>query len=241
MGRLPPYINTKGDYVIVKLSPSREKNVWESEKFWRTNSIHTTRTTRQQEQPDNKKMLRQARLLRPSLKSTSWSYVARRFQSTSVYNDTMSLLKQDLKQAMIKKENLTKNTIRCIMSDIKNSEIDGAQQNEFNLYKVLNKMIKQRHQSSIDYQNQNRQDLADNEIKEIAVIEKFVKSLNIASNDEIIEKLTLFLSDLKAKDHNLHMSKIFPLILDDLAKLWNSSVDLVKPFVPRVYKQVFQK
>lgn len=164
-----------------------------------------------------------------------------RFNSTSTaaYNQVMSELKTGLKQAMINKANLDKTAIRSMMADIKNSEINGGAKDEFNLYKIFTKMINQRNQSAAEYLKQQREDLSEIELSEAKIIKNYLDILPISSPEQVAEQLTKFLTDLKAKDETLLMNKIFPLILDDLAKLWNTSPTLIKPLVPKIYKAVF--
>lgn len=179
--------------------------------------------------------------LKMSFRVPMLAYRGIRFNSTatSAYTEVMSGLKLGLKQAMIKKANLEKNTIRSILADIKNSEINGGAKDEFNLYKVFTKMINQRNQSSAEYLKQQRDDLSEIELNEVKVIDNFKKLLPISSPEEIADHLTQFLTELKAKDPTLQINKVFPLILDDLAKQWNTSPSLIKPLIPKIYKSVF--
>ena len=55
--------------------------------------------------------------------------------------------------------------------------------NETEEVKILNKMIKERIDSANVYKNANRTDLADNELQEVAIIEKLVPKA--ATEDEI--------------------------------------------------------
>lgn len=180
------------------------------------------------------------------LNLNSFSRTTIRFQSISTnpsnaYTSTINDLKLNLKQAMIAKQSAEKTIIRSIISDIKNNEINGGLQDEFNLYKVFNKMINQRINSSNEYLNQNRNDLSIIELNEVKIIEKFLNNLPIATKEENIQNLSNFIKKLNDMDSNYQMGKIFPLINNDLAKLWNTSVDLVKPLIPQVYKDVFKK
>lgn len=165
----------------------------------------------------------------------------RRFQATPAYNELLRSIKVDLKQAMIAKQNVEKNTIRAILSTIKNNEIDGGFQTEFELSKVLNKMIKQRIDSANEYNSQNRADLADVESKEGDIIRKYVLALPVASDEEINDKVVKFLTDLKAQDPNTHIGAVFKQINDDLAVSWGAAASVIKAKIPAYYKQIFQK
>lgn len=86
-----------------------------------------------------------------------------------------------MKQAMIAKNALEKNTIKSIMATIKNREIDGAKQTESSLKRTLTKMIKQRTDSETLYRQQDRADLADKEKQESIFIQKYLSSLETES------------------------------------------------------------
>lgn len=165
----------------------------------------------------------------------------RRFQATPAYANLLKSLKVDLKQAMISKNNLEKTTIRAILSTVKNNEIDGGAQTEFELSKVLGKMAKQRADSAQEFQQQNRSDLAEVEIQESDFIKKYISSLPVASDAEIKEKLTNFLNDIKANDANAHVGAIFKQINDDLASSWGAAPSVIKAMVPQLYKDIFKK
>lgn len=167
--------------------------------------------------------------------------VFRRFQSTLAYAGQMQALKADLKQAMLNKLTLEKNTIRSIISSVKNAEINGSAQNEFELYKTLNKMVKQRQTSAEEYTTQNRADLAESELAEAALISKYLGLLPVASREEITEKLTELVENLRTSNLNAPMGKVFQLLTEEVVLAWKASPALVKPLVPEVYKAVFKK
>lgn len=164
-----------------------------------------------------------------------------RRQATPAYTALLNSIKVDLKLAMKAKQNTEKNTIRAILSTIKNNEIDGGEQSEFELSKVLNKMIKQRIVSANEYQQQNRTDLAEVETQESDIIRKYVLSLPVASEEEITKKIVDFLTDLKAKDSSMHVGAIFKQITDELANTWGAAPSVIKSKIPQLYKDVFQK
>jgi uncharacterized protein YqeY len=94
-----------------------------------------------------------------------------------------------LKEAMRAKEADRLGTLRLIMAAIKDKEIavrsdaDSEGVNDADILSILAKMIKQRVESANTYEGAGRQDLADQEHREIKVIEEFLpKQLN---EDEI--------------------------------------------------------
>jgi len=83
----------------------------------------------------------------------------------------------DLKPAMLAKDEKALRGLRAIKAAIilaKTAEGAGGEIKEADEVKLLQKLIKQRKDSLEIYVQQNRQDLAQKEAEEIAVIEKFL-------------------------------------------------------------------
>ncbi|MEQ1647457.1 MAG: GatB/YqeY domain-containing protein [Hyphomicrobiaceae bacterium] len=88
-------------------------------------------------------------------------------------------LTADLKDAMRGGDKLKVSTIRLITSAIKSADIEARpsgkdQIDEGSIVNVMTKMIKQRRDSVEQYVKGNRQDLADKELGEIAIIEGYL-------------------------------------------------------------------
>jgi len=85
----------------------------------------------------------------------------------------------ELKAAMLAKDEAALRGLRAIKSAIllvKTSEV-GKELTEEDEMKLLQKLVKQRKESVEIYQTQNRADLAETELQEIAVIEKFLPQM----------------------------------------------------------------
>ena len=77
--------------------------------------------------------------------------------------------------AMKAKDKVTLGTIRLVMSEVKQREVDNKiNLSDNDILEVLTKMMKQRRDSLAQYLTANRQDLADVEQAEIFVIQKFM-------------------------------------------------------------------
>lgn len=89
-------------------------------------------------------------------------------------------LTEELKAAMKGKDKCAVSTLRLILAALKDRDIaartkgksDGIGDDE--ILDVLQKMVRQRQESIALFQKGNRQDLADKEAAEIAVIERFL-------------------------------------------------------------------
>jgi uncharacterized protein YqeY len=103
-------------------------------------------------------------------------------------------LNGDLKDAMRAGEKLKLSTIRLITAAIKSADIEARpsgkdQIDDAAILSVMTKMVKQRRDSVEQYVNGGRQDLADKEIAEIAIIEAYLpKQMDEAAMKAAIAK-----------------------------------------------------
>ncbi len=109
----------------------------------------------------------------------------------------MSLKKQiedKLNQALKAKDKNTYPTLRLIVSAIKDAEIAGRTKDQkeikdSDIISLLKKMIKQRNESCEVYEKAGRNELLENEKKEISVISSFLpKQLSEAETKKICEE-----------------------------------------------------
>lgn len=105
----------------------------------------------------------------------------------------------ELKTAMLAKDEAGLRSLRAIKAAIllvKTSEGGGGELKDDDEIKLLQKLVKQRKDSLEIFQQQNRTDLAQKELEEIAVIEKFLpKQL---STDELREALAKIIANVGA-------------------------------------------
>lgn len=77
----------------------------------------------------------------------------------------------DLKEAMLQKNELKRDTLRLLLSEIKKANIqDGKEITPELEMEVLQRAAKQRQQSIAEYEKAQRQDLADKEKRELEVL-----------------------------------------------------------------------
>jgi len=100
-------------------------------------------------------------------------------------------LQQDMKAAMKAKAAERLGTIRLIMAAIKQREVDERiELDDSQVIDVLTKMVKQRRDSLNQYQQAGRQDLADNESAELALIDEYLPpALDDAELADIINEV----------------------------------------------------
>ena len=98
---------------------------------------------------------------------------------------------EDMKSAMRAKEKKLLGTIRLLTAAIKQVEVDERKDlTDDDVLAIVIKMVKQRKDSAKQYQEADRQDLADQEIYEIGVLEKYLPAqLSSSELDELIKNV----------------------------------------------------
>jgi uncharacterized protein YqeY len=86
----------------------------------------------------------------------------------------LSDIKKDLKQAMLDKNDLERDTIRMFLAEVQRFEIDNQEEaGDSKALQIVNKMIKQRNDSITQFKSGGRDDLADREQKEVDILSKY--------------------------------------------------------------------
>ena len=100
----------------------------------------------------------------------------------------LSDIKQDLKQAMLDKNDLIRDTIRMFLSEVQRFEIDNKEEvDDAKALQIINKMIKQRNDSISQFKEGGREDLADKEQQEVEILSKYKPEQ--LSEEDITEKV----------------------------------------------------
>ena len=97
---------------------------------------------------------------------------------------------EDMKSAMRAKEKKLLGTIRLLTAAIKQVEVDERRDiTDDDVLTIVIKMVKQRKDSAKQYQDADRQDLADQEIYEIGVLEEYLpEQLSSSDLEDLIQK-----------------------------------------------------
>ncbi|PSJ44234.1 GatB/YqeY domain-containing protein [Zobellella taiwanensis] len=84
-------------------------------------------------------------------------------------------LSEQQKNAMRAKDKARLGTLRMLMAEIKQKEIDSRETlDDDGIIAVITKMVKQRKDAAGQFEQAGRQDLADNERREITVLQEFL-------------------------------------------------------------------
>jgi uncharacterized protein YqeY len=101
------------------------------------------------------------------------------------------LLKEDLKVAMKAKDVFKRETIRFLMSALKQVEVDERRElSDDDIYKIIQKSIKQREDAATQYKEAGREELYEKEIKESILLKNYLpKQLEEDELKEIISQI----------------------------------------------------
>ena len=120
-----------------------------------------------------------------------------------------------MKTAMRSGDKSRLQTIRLILSAIKQQEVDTREeQNDDDIITILTKMQKQRRESISQFEQANRQDLVDKEEQELDVISEFLPA---ALNDEEIDQLVAEALSTSGAESMKDMGKVMGILKPKLA------------------------
>ena len=130
----------------------------------------------------------------------------------------MSLKQQiteDMKTAMRAKDSVRLGTIRLLQAAMKQKEVDErVELDDIMVIAIVDKLIKQRKDSVAAYQSAGRQDLADIETAEIAVLQTYLpQRLNA---QEVQQAVAALVADLGASGPG-YMGKVMAAVKTQLA------------------------
>jgi uncharacterized protein YqeY len=106
-------------------------------------------------------------------------------------SDLKEKLKVDLKEAMIKKDNFRRDTIRFLMSAIKQIEVDERKElDDTDIQKIIQKSLKQRMDAAEQFKDAQREDLYEKEIQEAKILQEYLpKQLEDSELEEILKSI----------------------------------------------------
>ena len=109
-------------------------------------------------------------------------------------------IQEDMKDAMRSGDSDQLKVIRLILSAVKQIEIDTRKtiEEDSEILTILNKMVKQRRDSITQFEQGNRKDLAEIELTEITVLEKYLPEQ--LSENEIDELIDQSIAESSAED-----------------------------------------
>ena len=117
---------------------------------------------------------------------------------------------EDIKHYMKEKDNVALNAVRMLKSDVKNAEIAAIKElDDEGVIKVVASSIKKRKDSAEIYIKNGRQDLADKELAEIKVLEKYLTAqLDDEAIKAVINEVIASLDDNMKKNFGAVMKNV---------------------------------
>jgi uncharacterized protein YqeY len=133
----------------------------------------------------------------------------------------MSELKQklqsDLKEAMKSKDVFKRDTIRFLMSAIKQVEVDTRKElNDEDIIKIIQKSVKQREEAAKQYKEGGREDLYEKESKEATLLKSYLPAQ--LSDEELRDELEKIVKEVGASNLK-EMGKVMGVATKKLAGL----------------------
>ncbi len=121
-------------------------------------------------------------------------------------------LKDDLKTAMKSKDVFKRDTIRFLMAALKQVEVDERKElTDDDIYKIIQKSIKQREDAAKQYKEAQREDLSEKEINEANLLKEYLpKQLNDDELRAIIKEIILLSKASSMKE----MGAVMKLVVD---------------------------
>jgi hypothetical protein len=105
---------------------------------------------------------------------------------------------QDVKAAMLAKDNAKRDTLRLLQAAVKQKEVDERiELDDAGVVAVLDKMLKQRKDSIAAFEQGGRQDLADKEQTELVVLQTYLPAR--LSAEEVAAEVRTIVAELGAQ------------------------------------------
>jgi len=128
-------------------------------------------------------------------------------------NSIADTISSDMKNAMRERNKEKLNTLRALKTAITNASIQksgaGTVLEEGEITSIIRKQIKQRQDSVEQFEKSDRQELADNEKAEIAILENYLPAA--MSDDEIVAAVESTITELGAESKK-EMGQVMKLL-----------------------------
>ncbi len=142
-------------------------------------------------------------------------------------------LGNDLKKAMMDKDELKKRVLRMLISAVKNFEVStGKPISEEDFDKIVKKQIKEREEAMEDYKRGERNELYEEEKAERDILKEFAKP---ELSDEEIEKIVTEKADELDVKSAKEFGKLMGIVMKDLKG--KASGNRIKSVVEKVLKE----
>ena len=97
-------------------------------------------------------------------------------------------LMEEMKQAMKAHDSMKLNTVRLVISELKNFEIDNGEQDDAGVQKIISKLMKQWQDALTDFKTAGREDLITETEEKLAVLQNYLPTQMSEAELETIVK-----------------------------------------------------
>ncbi|MGV7219934.1 MAG: GatB/YqeY domain-containing protein [Nitrospinales bacterium] len=123
------------------------------------------------------------------------------------------LLSSDLKQAQKSRDSLKMDTLRLLLSEIQNKEIDLRQDIEDkDIISILTTQIKKRKEAAVLYEKNGRQELHDKEMQESGILESYLPEQ--VGEDELRKRIQEIVTEVGAEGKK-DMGKVMKVVIPE--------------------------
>jgi uncharacterized protein YqeY len=140
-------------------------------------------------------------------------------------------LNEDLKKYMKAKDPIALNTVRLVIADIKNKEVEkGSELTEEEILQIIRKQIKTREDSIQQFKSARRDDLSNKEAQEIEILKKYlpedlddeelekiiketIKELNVSSKKDFGKVIKEVIAKVQGRADNKKISELISKLL----------------------------
>jgi len=131
-------------------------------------------------------------------------------------------LNEDLKKYMKEKNTLALNTVRLVIAEIKNKEVEkNSEITDEEILQIIRKQIKMREDSIQQFRSANREDLAEKEAQELEILKSYLPE---DLTDEELEKII----QETIKELNASSKKDFGRVIKEVIKKVQGRADSKK-------------
>jgi uncharacterized protein len=120
-------------------------------------------------------------------------------------------LQEDMKQAMRARDALRLGVIRFLKSEIKNAEIDAGVLDDVAVQRIVSRQIKQIQDAIGQFEQGNRQELADEEKRKIVVLQEYLPA------QLSTEELRAIITQAVAMAAEPSLKTVMPIVLSQVA------------------------
>lgn len=121
--------------------------------------------------------------------------------------DFKSELMQKMKDAMKARDTIRVGTLRYLLSELKNAEIDQGELDQEQVNKVIAKQVKQMKDALSDFESAGKTEIVAEETQKIAILEEFLPEQ--LSDAEIEAVVTTVLAETDER----HMGKVIGIVM----------------------------